>query len=95
LTPDVGLRVPPVPLSPCVAVTITRSPTRHPVTGSARLTWRAPFDAVAPSFIQVRLIGAPWKSIRPPQQTMDGHVCRSIPSTYDSRITADCSGPIG
>ena len=72
----------PWPLSwdSCVAVRITRSPTRQPVTGSASVTVMSPALAVSPSLTQVRLIGAPCRSMRPPQQTIAGHDCRSIPS---------------
>jgi hypothetical protein len=63
-----------------VEVTITRSPTRQPVTASDRVTSVAPGFAGAPSFTQVRLSGAPCKSIRPPQHTIAGHDSRSMPS---------------
>ena len=42
---------------------------------------RRPSSAVAPSLTQVRLSGAPWKSMRPPQQTMAGHDSLVVPST--------------
>ena len=71
-----------------VMVTMTRSPALQPLTASASVTVLSPLRAVAPSLTQVRFIGAPWKSMRPPQQTMAGHDCGSRPSTGMSRIKA-------
>ena len=85
-----GLKVPlfrPL-LSIAVAVMMTRSPTRHPVTVSARRTIVSPFLAVSPSFTQVRFILAPWNSMRPPQHTIAGHVFESISGIETSRILA-------
>ena len=67
-------------LSRWVAVTITRSPTRQPGTASASVTTASPARAVVPSFTQVRPSGAPWRSIRPPQQTIAGQVSGSMPA---------------
>jgi hypothetical protein len=63
-----------------VDVTMIRSPPRQPDTGPDRVSWALPFRAGAPSLTQVRLSGAPWKSMRPPQQTIAGHDSRSIPA---------------
>ena len=56
-----------------------RSPAFQPVTVSASVTVVSPFRAVAPSLTQDRLTGVPWKSIRPPQQTMAGNDSRFMP----------------
>ena len=81
VAPRCATRVFAVAVDVCVPVTMTRSPTFQPVTGSASVTALSPFFAVAPSLTQVRLSGAPWKSMRPPQQTMAGHDSLSMPST--------------
>ena len=49
--------------------------------GSPRYASRA-------SLVQVRPIGAPWNSMRPPQETIAGQVSGSIPSKCFSRIVA-------
>ena len=67
-----------------VAVRITRSPGRQPVTGSASVISAEPALAGAPSLTQVRFMGAPCKSIRPPQQTIAGQDSGSRPSTETS-----------
>ena len=61
-------------------VTMTRSPTRHPVTGSAKVTAASPAFASAPSLTHVRDSGAPWRSMRPPHDISAGSVSLSIPS---------------
>src|SRR3974377_188474 len=77
-----------------VAETMIRSPAIHPVTRSAHIIVLFLAFAGAPSLTQVWLSGAPWKSMRPPQQTMAGHDSLSIPETRNSRMRAVQSAPM-
>ena len=48
--------------------------------GLSTVNENLPAFVVLPRRTQVRFIRAPWKSIRPPQQTIAGHDCLSMPS---------------
>ena len=68
------------PVSGPDAIREAMSPVFQPGTSSASVRTLVPASAFAPSFTQVRFIGWPWNSIRPPQQTTAGHESLSMPS---------------